>query len=120
MAIPTDLLNSSVNIYRFQSSPAAPYGMISQSIEKIANAIKMRICRNSRTAAGVEDTGVTTIASHKAFCQVGVDVQEGDWIMNRVTRDVFKVLFVNKYPGGKSDSHYELDLVSIEEGEELS
>lgn len=103
MAIKSSLLNKTVNVERITVSPDNT-GDISNSRSVSSTAIKMRITRNKQYASNnlsLKEYGAIVTSSHVGFCQVGSDIEVGDYIIDS-TEEYF-VNYVDDKPGGTSN-----------------
>jgi hypothetical protein len=106
MVIISRLLNTVSTIRRIVST-ISDSGEDQNDLTTVAWGVASRITRNKQIPQPiVGETGVNVASTHKIFTNVGVDVQEGDYIYN--TSEIYVVSYIDKKPGGILDSHYEI------------
>ncbi|MHA2363876.1 MAG: hypothetical protein ACXAC7_07950 [Candidatus Hodarchaeales archaeon] len=107
MAILVRLLNKTVNITR----PTGATNTMGEPTGAVSTVETGIVCRINKHKFIGQDTfnqaGRVSTASYKAFFNVGVDIQAGDYIIDG--SDKYWVDNVDTAPGGKEDSHYEVE-----------
>jgi hypothetical protein len=93
------LLNKQVTIQRTTQTFDST-GDLSGSRANIATLVDMRITRNkvSAQAEEINISGDIIGSSHQAFCDPGVDIAIGDFVVDG--SDKYKVRYVDGNPGG--------------------
>ena len=106
MTILSRLLNTDVRIRRIQQS-ITDSGESENDLITVAWGVAARVTRNrQQESLNVSETGVNVASTHKIFTNIGINVAVGDYIYN--IDNIYVVSYVDKRPGGKSDSHYEI------------
>ncbi len=93
------LLNKQVTIQR-RTETFDSTGDLSGGKPNVATLVPMRITRN-RISQAQEELGISGNiigSTHKAFCNSGVDVIVGDFVIDG--SDEYKIKYVDENPGG--------------------
>jgi len=107
MAIITRLLNKTVNITRPTAGTENSIGELSGAVTTIETAIPCRINKHEFVGQDTfNQAGRVSTATHKAFFNVGTDIQAGDYIVDGSVK--YWVDNVNPIPGGETTSHMEV------------
>jgi hypothetical protein len=103
------LLNKIFIVQRVGAGTVTSTGDLKDNIESVG-WVMLRVLRNSALQSGyVIEPGRVTNSSHKGFGESGIDIMNGDFVIDFITNEIYWVDYVDKYPGG-IPNHTEIDL----------
>lgn len=109
MAIRLKMLNSRMTFYRKTKAIISDYGTYDSSSVIVEKNLPVRITMNKEY--GNDEVNINAMISASTeliFCQVGVNVKQGDIGYDYETNKKYIVNFVDKNPGGAKISHYQI------------
>ena len=106
------LLNKTVHIQEYRQVTNSS-GDVSNTLVTIDADVKIRITTNKKvTDYSGNSFGIFEASTHLGFCLIDTIVVKGNVVLDGSIK--YNVDYVDKIPGGKLDSHYQIYMTLVE------
>ena len=108
------LFNKTVTIKRTSQTITASGDTDEELVTTEANVPCRIVLNRWYGTVDIGDEGFSAVGTHRIFTKIGVYVDDGYYAVDDDTDDTYRVNLVDKFPGGATDTHYELFVTKVD------